>query len=523
VTAFRALIGQAIYERESAKAILNTVIQPLVVLDAELRVQTANRAFHTMFGVSREESQGVALCEFGDDEWKSSGLWSALKGTLCGNSQFQTIEIDRAFPIGRRTVLLDARRLSQQHGGSNLILLAFQDITERKAADDALRQAKQAADEASRAKDHFLAVLSHELRTPLTPVVMAVAAMELNPDLPLNLRDDLTMIRRNVELESKLIDDLLDLSRITSGKLRLVFDRLDMNELIRRACDTCRPSIRMKGIHLHCDLDQNAHEIVGDPGRLQQVFWNLLNNAAKFTPEGGHIHVTTSNSGESQGDAMVRVTVRDTGIGMKPELLPRIFDAFQQGEDGTTRQFGGMGLGLTISKLLVEQHRGTIRADSDGSGTGSTFVVEVPALTSLRSIAPEPSPPATNACAAALRIMIVEDHADTAAILRKLLAAQGHSVNTATTAAAALALAREAPFDLIISDLGLPDMTGYDLMKQISEKHGIRGIAMSGYGMEEDIRKSEHAGFSDHLVKPLNMGQLEESIRRVTRGVEEKA
>jgi CheY-like chemotaxis protein len=289
--------------------------------------------------------------------------------------------------------------------------------------------------------------LDHELRTPLTPVLMTLAALESRFDLPPDVRDEVTMIKRNVELESKLIDDLLDLSRITSGKLHLTFDLLDVNDLLRHVCQTCRPSIQERGIHLHCDLAKNARDVVGDPGRLQQVFWNLLNNAAKFTPEGGDIYVTTENVHDDGRDGQVRVTVRDSGKGIAPEILPRIFDAFEQGEISITRQFGGLGLGLAISKRLVEQHRGTIRAESAGPDQGAAFIVELPALSRRQAAvhAPAQLPTGGNGRAVPLRLMVVEDHVDTAAALRRLLAASGHTVEMANTAAAALALAAQRP------------------------------------------------------------------------------
>jgi signal transduction histidine kinase len=390
---------------------------------------------------------------------------------------------------------------------------------ERQRLLESERAARQEAERVSRVKDEFLAVLSHELRTPLTPVLMTVAAMELNAELPPPVRDDLRMIRRNVELEAKLIDDLLDLSRITSGKLRLQFDRLGINALIRHVCEICRPNILEKGIQLHVELAEDAGDVIGDSARLHQVFWNLLNNAAKFTPEGGDVYVTSENAAGPAGadGGGVRVTVRDTGIGMPADVLPRIFDAFEQGELRITRQFGGMGLGLAISRLLVEGHRGTIRAESAGANKGAAFVVELPAA-ARREPAGGPAAPIPadgTSGSRPLRLMLVEDHPDTARVLSRLLSISGHHVKTAGTATDALTLAGSHAFDLVISDLGLPDMTGYEMMKQIRDRYGIKGIAMSGYGMEEDIRRSRGAGFSDHLVKPVTLDKLEQSIRRV--------
>jgi CheY-like chemotaxis protein len=210
----------------------------------------------------------------------------------------------------------------------------------------------------------------------------------------------------------------------------------------------------------------------------------------------------------------VRIQVRDTGIGIAPDVLPKIFDAFEQGDASVTRQFGGMGLGLAISKALAEMHHGTIRAESGGAGAGSTFTVELPAVSAHNDSHAAPARQ-DSVNGNALRVLVVEDHADTARVLSKLLGASGHRVKTAGTAAAALKLVSEEPFDVIVSDIGLPDATGYDLMKQIQSRQPMKGIAMSGYGMDEDLRKSRDAGFSDHIVKPANVAQLERTIRRV--------
>jgi signal transduction histidine kinase/ActR/RegA family two-component response regulator len=389
-------------------------------------------------------------------------------------------------------------------------------IQQRQQVEARLREALDAAQAANYAKDRFLAVLSHELRTPLTPVVMTVAALELHPDVPAPLRDDLKLIRRNIELESKLIDDLLDLSRISAGKLRLHMDVLDINDLIRRVCEVCGPGIRDKQQVLQCDLAEPGAAVMGDAGRLQQVFWNLLNNAIKFTPVGGSIHISTQNTLHANGnEPHVRVTVRDTGIGISPRILPRIFDAFEQGDPPDRGGEGGLGLGLAIAKALVERHRGTISADS-GAGGGSVFTVELPLLSVAQRRRLESSQQsARDHDGLHLRLLVVEDHADTARVLGNLLAKAGHSVTTARNGAQALALADSNEFDLLISDLGLPDMSGYELMRQIKSRHGIHGIAMSGYGMEEDVRRSEEAGFSDHLVKPASFAMLQQAIERV--------
>ncbi len=383
------------------------------------------------------------------------------------------------------------------------------DITDLKRTRAELAAAMQVAEAANKSKDKFLAALSHELRTPLSPVLMTAAAMELNPELPLGFRDDVAMIRRNVELEVKLIDDLLDLSRVIAGKLPLNMVPVDVNEAVGHVCATCRPYILEKAIRLECNVPDVSPFVKADPTRLQQVLWNLLRNAAKFTPEHGEIHVSVSTIAQDR----VHIVVRDTGVGITPDVLPRVFNAFEQGDVSVTRQFGGLGLGLAISKSLTEMHHGIIRAESAGRDKGSIFSLEFPMMAApVRSDNPTTKGRENQK---GLRILVVDDHGDTALVMSRLLSSYGHEIRTAGTVAAALDLVDKEEFDVVVSDIGLPDATGYELMRKIRSRHSIRGIAMSGYGLEEDILKSREAGFSDHIVKPANVAQLEQRIRRV--------
>jgi signal transduction histidine kinase/ActR/RegA family two-component response regulator len=382
---------------------------------------------------------------------------------------------------------------------------------EQRRAEQAVRDAKDAAEAANKSKDQFLAVLSHELRTPLSPVVMAVAAMQKDPELPARLGEDLAMVRRNIELETKLIDDLLDVSRVTSGKLRLRLECVSIHDLLKHVLEVCASDISAKRLDVSCDTMAPNDRVEGDAARLQQVFWNLLKNAIKFTPKGQRISIATA----SAGDARLRVEITDTGVGIPADVLPRLFNAFEQGSPSITRQFGGLGLGLAISKAVVDLHGGSIEARSAGLGRGASFTVELPTTTHISS---DNHPPVSRAGSNGHhlpRILLVEDHADTARMLARLLSSSGHSVETAASVASALELAEKHPFDVIISDIGLPDASGYELMEQISRRHGIRGIALSGYGMERDMQRSRDAGFSEHLVKPINLEQLEAVIRRV--------
>ena len=385
---------------------------------------------------------------------------------------------------------------------------------ERARLFEAEQSARAEAERASRAKDEFIAVLSHELRTPLTPVLLTVSLMESHPGLPEDLREDVAAIRRNVELESRLISDLLDLTRIARGKMQLDFQEVDVHLLLRSAIDICQ---REGSARLVTDLRATRHLVNGDSARLQQVFWNLINNAQKFTgPEG----TITVRSSDADGGA-VRVEVADTGVGIDPEILPRLFTAFEQGDLRTTRQFGGLGLGLAISRKLVELHNGTIAASSPGKGRGSTFAVELPTVaafvphaadTPVRGAAPRPAEDA-------LRILLVEDHEPSLRVLKKLLERMGHRVTPASSVAAARAAAKSETFHLLLSDLGLPDGSGLQLMQELRDRFAGRAIALTGYGMEEDVRNSTAAGFAAHLTKPVDYQRLEGAIRQVAGGI----
>ena len=388
--------------------------------------------------------------------------------------------------------------------------LYIRDITPRREAEQALRLAKEKAEALNQAKDRFLAVLSHELRTPLTPVLMISSARATDPAMPALVRDDMALIRRNVELETKLIDDLLDLSRITTNKLHLSFENVRVNDMIEQVCEICRSEIELQGLKLDLALSPGVDGIRADPSRFQQILWNIIKNATKFTPRGGRITIATSHASEDR----ICIQISDTGIGIDAENLPKIFDAFEQGDVRHSRQFGGLGLGLAITQALVLLHDGRISAHSDGPGKGSTFTLELPSARGGFPAAAEPARTSTTVLKTV--ILLVEDHADSAAVLKALLTQRGYTVILASTVAEALAFADHSHFDLLVSDIGLPDATGYQLVASLKKNHHFRGIAMSGYGMEEDICKSLEAGFDKHLVKPVSIAALEDAIQSLT-------
>ena len=401
-------------------------------------------------------------------------------------------------------------------GGEGVVtslISVSRDITESKAAEESLRRAAEELARSARAKDDFLAALSHELRTPLTPVLMTATALEGDMALPPEVREQLSMMRRNIELEARLIDDLLDITRISSGKLTIASVPADLHLLLDHTSEIVRSDGLGKQVRVAFMLDAARHHALADPTRLQQVFWNLLKNALKFTPAGGTITVRTRNDDEG----WIAVSVEDTGIGIAANALPHIFKAFEQGDIAGQHRYGGLGLGLAISRAIVEAHGGTIQADSKGAGLGATFTVILARIDAPAEVPPATTPP--SAPAPALRLLVVEDHEATRSVLERLLTRSGHLVTTASTVQDALGAYKAARFDAVISDLGLPDGSGIELMVQIQRIRPVPAIALSGYGMEDDLQRSKEAGCFAHLVKPVNFDQLRQLLDQLATRV----
>jgi PAS domain S-box-containing protein len=398
--------------------------------------------------------------------------------------------------------------------------IVFSDITDRKRREEEMRFAKEQAERASRAKDEFLAALSHELRTPLTPVLLTTAVLRDDGRLPLDARDQLAMMKRNIELEARLIDDLLDHTRITHGKFALRMEPCDVHSLLALAVEMVRAEARTKHLAVEIDLLADQATVMGDPARLQQVFWNLLKNAVKFTPDSGHVIVRSQRL-----DGKLAVEIVDTGVGIAPEAIGKIFLPFEQAaEVQKDRRFGGLGLGLSISKAILDQHGAEIEVESNGLGRGATFRVALP-VTEVS--VPTPRKKMSDAGAdivgphngeiarRQLRVLLVEDHEATIEVLRRLLVQVGHDVTSAMTVASARQAAESARFDIVISDLGLPDGTGFQLMEELRDTYSLRGIALSGYGMDEDLKRARSSGFAAHLIKPVDFDQLRQAISEV--------
>jgi PAS domain S-box-containing protein len=392
------------------------------------------------------------------------------------------------------------------------------DITEQKRLQRELEEAKESAEAANRAKDHFLSVLSHELRTPLTPVLAAVSLIEQDPAVPREFAEQLRMIRRNVETEARLVDDLLDLTRIARGKVQLHPEVLDAHAIIRHVIGMFDAEAEAKGLTVALALRARQSQVWADPGRFQQVLLNLVSNAVKFTPQDGTITIRTSNE-----NGTIKIEISDTGVGIEADVLPRLFRPFEQGERTVTRQFGGLGLGLSIVKSLVEMHKASISAVSEGKDKGATFTLRMetvsPAQIQQVQGLGAPGAGAAGAGVAAARVyrvLLVEDHSDTRNVLTKLLANCGCDVTAVGTVREAVAAAERQQYDLLLSDIGLPDGSGLDVMRHVAARSKVTGIALSGFGQDDDIRRSREAGFVTHLTKPVSFQALKEVIRNVT-------
>ncbi len=501
-----------------------------------------------------------------DDRAAADGIWAAAKAA---RTPFAAELRIRSGTGEYRWHLARAEPTFDEHGAVVRWYGSTIDIHDRKlaqerlqAAMEAARTAQRAAEEASLAKDRFIATLSHELRTPLTPVVTSVHMLAVRRDLPADVRETLSMIRRNVEREARLIDDLLDVTRISRGRITLAIATIDPYEPLREVLQMCAGEISEARLDLALALDPTPLTIDVDPARLRQVLWNVIKNAVKFTPPGGTI--TVRSRFEARGRALA-ISISDTGVGIAPEVLPHLFEPFEQGPVNRPGDRSGLGLGLAICRTLMHLHGGSITAESAGPGAGSTFTLYLTARPALAPRLTSPGQTTPNAvgpdaytlagdaislgagqaghpghsaavgdpgqadahafrapvsyvtAAAAtsptrgLRLLLVEDHGDTRRAMERLLIGAGHQVIAAESVEDAIDAFERAggQIDLLVSDMGLPDGSGIDVIHRLRQQRpNLPGITVSGYGMDEDIRRSRAAGFAEHLTKPIDVERL---------------
>ena len=622
-----------------ADNIIATLREPFVVLDRDLRVQTANPAFYRNFQVSNEDTDGRFIYDLGNRQWDVPRLRTALENVLLGDHSFSDFEVEHRFPIvGRRVMLLNARRIASMHGRPELILLAIEDVTDIRMSASAVRtsevryrrlfetakdgilildadtgtivdanpymtellgyshtefmgqelwqiglfgdktrneaavrqlqehgyvrydhlplesrtgkrvdvefvsnvyrvdhrhvaqcnirdigertrlerQTQEQAAELSdlhRRKDEFLAMLSHELRSPLAPIMNAVQLLGLQQatETPVQ-RQARTIIARQAERLKYLVDDLLEVSRITTGRVRLRRETVAVSDIVAGAVETARPLIDQHKHELTVSQPLEPMALHADAARLEQVLVNLLTNAAKYTERGGHIWLTV----QREGDACV-LRVRDTGVGIAPELLPRIFDLFTQAERLLDRSQGGLGIGLSLVQRLTELHGGTVDAFST-PGEGSEFVVRLPALPMSALMAPSLDSNSGRPTAGRVRVLVVDDDVDTADSLALLVKSAGHDVRTVHDGPTALDVALDYLPHAVLLDIGLPGLHGYDVAKRLRQQAGLQNVmlvAVTGYGREADRLRSHEQGFDHHLVKPPDFGQVRDILASV--------
>jgi PAS domain S-box-containing protein len=411
------------------------------------------------------------------------------------------------------------------HAGQRIFVAIILDITERRKTEEALVESRQKleaalaeAERANRLKDEFLATLSHELRTPLSSILGWAQILRRGGRGEAEVAKGLEIIERNARAQTKLIEDLLDMSRITSGKIRLEMHAVEPIDFVEAALETVRPAAEAKGIRIEKSLDASAGPVSGDPGRLQQVVWNILSNAIKFTPTGGRIAVALRRAG-----SRVELSVSDTGAGIEPRFLGQVFERFSQADSSSTRRHGGLGLGLSIVKHLVELHGGTVYADSAGRGLGATFTIELPVTTHFREL-PErgtPEGPVVDLAPVDLetldlsgtRVLVVDDQPDARALAERLLADCGAEVWTASSAQEALDAVVAGRPHVLVSDIGMPGIDGFEMLRSIRALGPMRGgnvpaIALTAFARPEDGASALGAGFEMHFTKPVDASRL---------------
>lgn len=401
--------------------------------------------------------------------------------------------------------------------GKEGYLVSLRDVTEQKQVEQERIQLLEKAEAANRIKDEFLAIVSHELRTPLNPILgwsKLLRSRKLNQD---KVDKALETIERNASLQAQLIDDLLDVSRILRGKLNLQTLRVDLVRVIQAAIETMRLAATAKSIDIDTQLDSTVGFVSGDPNRLQQVVWNLLSNAVKFTPRGGRITVRLQEI-----DSQAQIQVSDTGQGISPDFFPYIFDYFRQENSTTTRSVGGLGLGLAIVRHLIELHGGRIEAESGGIGQGATFTVTLPLMSDSPTKTQKSSPEDEGLDLTDVAVLLVEDEVDTLDLLTIILESYGARVEGVTSANEALSVFSQGQPDVLISDIGMPGMDGYELIRQVRELPPDRGglvpaIALTAYAGETDYEQALSAGFNRHLSKPIEPDQIVDAIANLVR------
>ena len=487
------------------------------------RFVSVNPAFLTATGLSQEQVIGKLV----PDLIPEPSCSLALEHYRRAIREKTTIRWEETaqYPSGKKVGAVCVTPVFDTRGTCNNLIGTVHDITERIQAEERERAARGEAESANRTKDEFLTTLSHELRTPLAAMLGWSYILRRKNVSEADFQQGLEAIERNGRVQTQLIDDLLDVSRITSGKMRLDMQAVDPISFINAAVETVRPAATAKGVKLETALEPSAAAVFGDAARLQQVVWNLLSNAIKFTPKDGRVRVNLERL-----DSEVLIKVTDTGIGIEQDFLPHVFERFRQADSSATRKFGGLGLGLSIVKHLVELHGGTVQVDSPGEDRGASFEVRLPIGTvrSPRHARPESHAAAPRVAAAdcnaadltGVKVVIVDDEADARDLVKRVLVDCGAEVLTATKATEALALVERERPHVLVSDIGMPEVDGFELLRRVRALGPSRGgnvpaIALTAFARSEDRARALQAGFLVHMSKPVEAAQLVATVATV--------
>jgi PAS domain S-box-containing protein len=495
------------------RSVVDTVLDGIITIDESGVIESFNPAAARLFGYHPSQVLGQNVKLLMPEPYHSEH--DGYLANYLRTGQAKIIGIGREV-VGRRkdgsTFPMDLAVSAFRLGKRRFFTGVVRDITERKKLEQELRQHAGELAEADRRKNEFLAMLAHELRNPLAPIRHAVQLQRLKDPVEPELQLARDVIDRQVQQLTRLVDDLLDLSRISRGKINLQLEPVDLAAVVARAVEISRPLIDARKQRLEVSLPEQAVPVEGDLTRLVQVVSNLLNNAAKYTEEDGRIWLTV---GASTGDGVIRV--RDTGVGISPEMLPRLFEMFSQVQGSVSRSEGGLGIGLSLVRSLVDLHGGNVQAFSEGLGRGSEFVVRLPLVQGAVQPAAAGSAPERPRTVPARRILVIDDNQDAAESLSLLLRLTGQDVQTAYDGPTALDAARALPPDVVLCDIGLPRMNGLEVARRLRQDLGLTDallIALTGYGMDEDKCRSQEAGFNAHLVKPVDLDALYELLDR---------
>jgi PAS domain S-box-containing protein len=526
--------AQETLRHESAlmQALMDNIPDAIYFKDTKSRFTRVNR--HAPYRGNNAPSDVIGKTDFDFfiEEHASAAYEDEQRIMRTGQPMIDKVE-QETYPDGSVTWLSTTKVPILDEAGRVAGLVGIsRDITERKRAEEERIQfvreqaAREEAEMANRLKDEFLATLSHELRTPLTAILgwaHLLRAGQLNEKSATNA---LEIIERNARAQSQLIDDLLDVSRIITGKMRLDVRRVEPGSFIESAIEALRPTAEAKEVRIQKVMNTGVVSIAGDSARLQQVVWNLLSNAIKFTPKGGRVQVQVERI-----DSHIEIAVSDTGTGINPEFLPHVFERFRQADQSTTRHHGGLGLGLAIVRHLVELHGGTVHVESPGEGQGATFLVQLPILPIYqKSNLPEHVLVSTDLLSSddcperldGLKVLVVDDEVDTRELLRVAIGQCGADVMTASSAQEALEAIEEGRPNLLISDIGMPDEDGYELIRKVralpAESGGrVPAIALTAYARTEDRMQALSAGYQMHVPKPVDLAELITVIDNLAR------